>query len=123
MMDSSSKDSPALYGEPGSAGPSSAVHTDSVKELPTISFDEDEYIEDILSQNVWRKVVQVDGEWRWTDRSGAQVGELVSMDRTWKMRSYGSNMLLAPKEEIEEKTAEDPAEFDAQAMIKNDNLY
>lgn len=122
-MDSSSKDSSAVQGEVGSAGPSSAAQTNAVKELPTFSFDGEEYIGDILSKNVWRKAVQVDGELRWTDRSGTQVGELVPKNRTWKIRNYGSYMLLAPKEEIEEKTAESPAEFDAQAIMRDGNLY
>jgi hypothetical protein len=98
--------------------------SDPIKQAEITSFKrDDEYIRDILSKNIWRKAVQVDGELRWTDESGTQVGELVPTDRVWKMRSFGKYMLLAPKEEVEQNATDNLAEFDADVTKKNDNLY
>jgi hypothetical protein len=117
-------DSHTFFENPCSANPSSAVNSDPMKQAGTASFKrDDEYIRDILSKNIWRKAVQVDGELRWTDESGTQVGELVPTDGAWKMRSFGEYMLLAPEEEVEQNATDNLAEFDADAIKKNDNLY
>lgn len=83
---------------------------------------DDAYVHKLLSENVWRKAIHVDGEFKWVDESGS-LGEPVSMDRTWKMRSFGQYVLLAPKDEAEgQNTLEDLENFDAEAVMADESL-
>lgn len=84
---------------------------------------DDAYVHKVIAENVWRKAIHVDGEFRWVDNLGA-VGELVPTDRVWKMRSFGEYMLLSPKETTEEPDASTALEeFDPKAVMADDTLY
>lgn len=63
--------------------------------LQTTKTDQ-QYLQDALAKNPWKKAVFVDGELRWLNNDGS-AGEMVE-PIPYHMRQYGDELLLCPKE-------------------------
>jgi hypothetical protein len=79
----------------------SSAGTDTADSVPSFSFVPMDHIREVESSSNWRKAIFVDGELRWTDNSGTEIGDLVQ-GRGWKMRNFGNYMLLAPLDNEDE---------------------